>query len=283
LSHQAAGILSWLENRSQFDRALVEFQEAIALDSSDPLSYTYLGITLIGAGRPAEAIPYLRTAMRLDLHYPTEFTYFLGLAQFALEHFEEAAASFEAVTRLNPDDEFPFAALAAAYGYLGRKEEAASAIGKYNSLKVKHGDVPMAITNMPWLAFRQYVDKERLRQGFRLAGVPEFLQTGEFAEQNRLTAQEIRTLFFGHRLRGRSWTGQEHAASITTEGVVATSGDWHLTEGGIRFDGYQVCSEQRIHGGDCGAVFRNPGGTKTKENEYIWIDQWGTFTFSQVE
>ena len=34
---------------------------------------------------------------------------------------------------------------------------------------------------------------------------------------------------------------------------------------------------------DCVVILRNPGGTKAKENEYIWFDQRGAFPFSLVE
>jgi adenylate cyclase len=124
LSHQAAGIFLWVDSErlamalpNGAIMAIAEMKEAIALDSGDPLSYAYLGATLTAAGRPDEAIPHLRTAMRLDPHSPTDFTYFLGLAQLGLEQFEEAATSFETVIKLNPDDSFPLVALAVAYGH----------------------------------------------------------------------------------------------------------------------------------------------------------------------
>jgi hypothetical protein len=34
--------------------------------------------------------------------------------------------------------------------------------------------------------------------------------------------------------------------------------------------------------GYCGPVFRNPGGTRALENEYLW-DIGSAYTFSQVE
>ena len=93
----------------QTDEALAELKEAIALNSGDSQSYAFMGGTLTTAGRPAEAIPHIRTAMRLDPHYPHEYLLWLGLAQFALERFEEAATSFtKSATKLNPDDEWPF-------------------------------------------------------------------------------------------------------------------------------------------------------------------------------
>jgi Flp pilus assembly protein TadD len=172
LSHQVAALIAWIGNDT--DTALAELKEAIALDSGDSLSYAYMGGTLTTAGRPAEAIPHIRTAMRLDPHYPHEFMLWLGLAQFALEDFEEAAASFESATELNPDDEFPFMALAASYGYLGRHEDAAAALARHNEIRIQHGGIPLTLSNAPRLRFRRSADVQRLREGLRLAGVPEW-------------------------------------------------------------------------------------------------------------
>jgi adenylate cyclase len=267
--------------------ALAKLNDAIALDPSDALSYAYMGATLTSLGRPAEGVPHIRTAMRLDPHYSAVFTYLLGLAQFALEHYDEAAASFETVTRLNPDDEYPFAVLAATYGHLGRKADAVSAVARFNRLRVSRGNVPITIPTMPWLDFIRRVDVERVRQGLRLAGVPAVLSSGEFAEQNKLTADEVRLLFTGHRLHGHSpSTGEERAASLTTNGIAAMSGDWviggsSLTGGAARFQGDELCF---IFGfmSYCGVVLRNPGGTRAMENEFIW--HFGSpYPFSQVD
>src|SRR5262249_32283277 len=123
-----------------------------------------------------------------------------------------------------------------------------------------------------------------------------------------LTADEIRALFFGHRLHGRTvWTSSEHAASITPDGVVTASGDWGtMNEGIAEFEGDRLCFKQssssmpwqciiilRIPGGTkakeneylwiSGGREFIPGGTKAKENEYLWISGGREFTFSQVE
>ena len=286
LSHQVAAVILWINLNP--DKALAELKEAIALDSGDAFSYAYMGGVLTATGRPAEAVPHIGTAMRRDPHYPPIFDYFLGSAQFAMENFEEAAGSFATATRRNPDYEYAFAGLAGAYGHLGRKQDAASAIARYNDLRVGRGGVPLTIGTAPSCGFTRSADVLRLLNGLRLAGVPKLLSSGEFATQNRLTADEIRTLIFGHRLHGRSlWTGEERVASVTRDGVVALSGDWGLlggsplTGGSPRFDGEQLCYKFDLVS-YCGDVFRNPGGTRAKENEFIWYTGQA-FTFSPIE
>jgi tetratricopeptide (TPR) repeat protein len=171
LSHQVAALMLWVANDT--GAALAELKEAIALDSGDSQSYAYMGGTLTTAGKPAEAIPHIRTAMRLDPHYPHEYLLWLGLAQFALERFQEAAASLESATQLNPDDEYPFMALAACLGYLGRDKDAAAALARFDQIRIEHGDIPLRLSNASRLRFRQNADVQRLWRGLRLAGVPD--------------------------------------------------------------------------------------------------------------
>jgi adenylate cyclase len=291
LAHQAAGYIL-LDSLSP-NEALAEFKEAIALDPSDSWSYALAAFALTIADRSAEAIPYINAAIRLDPRPPALFLYYLGMAQFTMEQYEDAAASLQSATRLNPDDEFSFLALAATYGYLGQKQDAKAAIARYNALEVTQGGIPATVNN--WVAGFYYLygspQYRRLRAGLRLAGVPEYLSNGEFADQNRLTADEVRSLMFGHRLHGKSKAGRfiesvERAAIFTTDGVVSMSGDWvsgilPLTDGIARFKGNELCTQfgSQIY---CGAVLRNPGGTRAKENEFIWHTS-EAFTFSQVE
>jgi TolB-like protein/class 3 adenylate cyclase/Tfp pilus assembly protein PilF len=282
-SHQVAGVI--LASQLQPGAALAELKEAIALDPGDAFNYAYMGAALTASGRPAEAIAHIRTAMRLDPRYPPMFDYFLGSAQFGMADFAAAATSYAAATERNPEYAYPFAGLAAAYGHLGRKEDAASAVARYNDLGVGRGGVPLTLGTAPRCGFAVSADIQRLRDGLRLAGAPEFLSTGEFAEQNRLSADAIRTLVLGRRLHGRSlWTGEERLASVSSAGVAALSGDWGLLGGGplsggnLRFDGDRLCYQfDLVH--YCGDVLRNPGGTRAKENEFIWYNG-EPFTFS---
>ena len=94
-------------------------------------------------------------------------------------------------------------------------------------------------------------------------------------------------LLLGHRLHGRSqYNGDERAASITADGSVTMSGDWILgggtvTGGTLSIGEDEVCSRFPSVS-YCGAVLRNPGGLRAKENEFIWLIG-SAFTFSPVE
>jgi adenylate cyclase len=276
LSHQAAGYL--LIQASLYDKALAEFQQAIALEPGDPWSYVLMGWALTSKGQATEALSYIRTGMRLDPNYPETFLWFLGQALFGAERYDEAAAALESAIKLNPDDDAVLALLGATYGLLGRVEDAKAAFARFNERQVKRGDVPLTVSDSDTFGT---ADQERLKKGFRLAGVPESLAVGEFAERNRMTAEEVRALFLGHRLRGRSLsTGQERSATVTDDGHAVISGDWgNFTGGMLGFKDDQVCFYKNY----CGNVLRNPGAPTTQENEYIWYDQRKAYTFSQIQ
>ena len=283
LSHQVAALLMWVD--ADPNDALAELKAAVELDPGDAQTYAYTGGVLTSAGRPAEAISQIQLAMRLDPHYPPFYTALLARAQFALKQFEQAAASLETATRLAPDDEYSFALLAATYGHLGRREEGSIAFSRYRALRIERGDIPPAVLGAPGLGYKTGAERLRVRQGLRLAGVPEYGFSDDFVAENKLTAAQIRELFFGRKLHGRStWAGADHAASFTADGVVTISGNWvfggvALTDGVAEFRGDELCyvfGTARY----CGTMFRNPGGSKARENEFIWYSERGKFAFS---
>ena len=272
LSHQAAGQM--LTANTDYLSAVAEFKNAIVLDPSDAVSYISMADALTLLGRPTEALPLIRTAMRLDPHHPPYFLNSLGMAQYKLQQFEDAAVSFQQVIRLDAD-EIPLLWLAATYAHLGRNKDAKTAVNEHDKLAVGRGGVPAAInTSIP-----------HIRDGLKLAGVPALLSESDFATAHRINADEARRLFLGHRLRGRTLrTGAEHEANVTPDGSATLKGDWAtFPTGTIRFERDAVCLVWSDIGKSCGGVSRNPGGTRAKENEFIWFLSQGAMTFSQID
>jgi len=127
LAHQVA---SWmLVHEPLHDEAIAEAERAIALNPNDVDNLFAMARALIFGGRAEEGADYVKKALRLDPHYPTEYLSFLGLAQFCMGQLEEAAITLERARKRNPELEaYP---LVVTYAHLGREEEATDILAQY--------------------------------------------------------------------------------------------------------------------------------------------------------
>lgn len=172
LAHWIASDMNRIRYRHQ--EAITEATRAIALDVNDPIGYYAMASALIWAGNPVDGTEFIKKAMRLDPHYPPDFLYNLGKAQFHMERYDDAIATLEEVKRRYPDYDLVFFYLAATYGHLGREQEAKSAIKTFYERMAKSGF--RFIQSLQWIntfPFKERKDAERLRKGLRIAGVPE--------------------------------------------------------------------------------------------------------------
>jgi tetratricopeptide (TPR) repeat protein len=177
-----------LSRQGQHEGAITEAGRAIALDPNDPVAYEAMATALIYAGRPTEAVDQIKQAMRLDPRFPHEYIYWLGLAQFGMERFEDAAETLTRATQSNPDDDRALIVLAAAYGHLERVQEAKSAVEKADTLRHERQQLwtdpsvevgvdvllagPYTLKDVDLWRFGESADRERLYEGLRLAEVP---------------------------------------------------------------------------------------------------------------
>ena len=157
--------------RWSFDKARSTAMRAIRLAPGAPDGYVALAWVLTVSGEGEEAVRQMKTAMRLQPHYPWSYTANLGTAYLIAEKYERAEPLLEEATRRNPNSEFHLAMLAIAYAYLGRKELAQKSIDKWRQVTKSHGQ-PMFesyIVHLRW-HFKNEVDREHLRKGLIKAG-----------------------------------------------------------------------------------------------------------------
>jgi adenylate cyclase len=251
----------------RWDEAMAEAERAIDLDANDPNGYVAMSRLLIKVGRPAEGLEFIQTAMRLDPR--SDYLYGLGDAQFHLERYKESAATLLRATKRNPDDEWNFLLLAAADGQLGREQEARSAIEMFNNMRLKAQQRPYTLTDIDYWTFKRSVDRERLRDGLRKAG----LREGNTVTQRKsLTSLALRSLFPGNTATGETVFGggghvyhvPDGKLLIRTFSGQTDQGIWEITEDG------QFCRQWNNFGGGkktCFIYF-----TKGSEYEYWYPD-----------
>ena len=149
--------------------AEVEVEKAIALDPSSAFAYSVYAQTLHYAGRSAEALEKIETAMRLDPHYPDLWLHFLGQIYFMLERYEEAVLALQRRLIRYPETDISRVLLAACYGHLGRINEARTEWSEVFRINPDYSlDYHLKV-----LPYDDTADLDRVVDGLRKAGLSE--------------------------------------------------------------------------------------------------------------
>ncbi len=284
IAYQAASEMS-LFNRL-WQKASIEAKQAIDLDPNDANSHLQMGQVLIYSGKPEEAVEYLKRAMRLDPLYPAYPLLLLGEAHFNMEQYEEAVNFIKRAIKHNPDlvnEKSVYQGrgsiiLAAAYGHLGRLEEAQDA-----------GSKMVRLVDTKYIPFMYSKDAVRLANGLIKAGAGDIFLPfqklssirGHFKlfNENKLTGEEIRALVFG-----RAVIAAVPGVSVTEGGFISRNKDGEATYQGMRGTGSDsgkswieddmLCDqwEKRYEGQKiCYAVFRNLDFAPGELDKYLYL------------
>jgi adenylate cyclase len=113
-------------NRGHFDLALRQIECALEINPSDAKSFALRGGILVWAGRAKEALPWAQGALRLDPANARAALY-LGIADYLLAQYGEAVEAMDRALAGNLGRNTQLigrSVLAAAYGELGRRDDA---------------------------------------------------------------------------------------------------------------------------------------------------------------
>jgi tetratricopeptide (TPR) repeat protein len=126
IAHSQLGFIYLWRDR-QYERAIAEGEQGLALDPNCGTCSAMLGHILTYAGRAQEAVSLIEKGMRLD-PCCTEFNAaFLAEAYVGLERYEEAIAAAKRALIISPDHLGAHLILAASYSALGQEEQARAA------------------------------------------------------------------------------------------------------------------------------------------------------------
>lgn len=285
-------LVEYLLNGQKSEEAIAAAQKSIVLDPSDPDAYVEMSWALILDGRPQEGRDYLDAALRVDpkwtpWHYPLA-----GLAELSMGRYAEAAALLE---KIEPErgvtSYWDFwrnysgrRVLVSAYGHLGRNADADAIKEKLKPLIADAGDAEFSgIHLMSAFPFKNFADTERLLEGLRKAGVPDLPNGVDPKSKDRLTGAEIKALIFGHLIEGREReTGNAYQRQTAMDGTADVTVGTAAFKMVTTIEGDFFCNWSANSGRGCGAVFRNPGGTREERSEYLFIRPWNSFEFSVV-
>jgi len=282
--YRLAAYLAGLQGR--FDDATTELERAIALDPSAPLNYTTMAWWLVRGGRLADSQRYLDAAFRLNPRFEEFSGDVIGMIEFCMDHFAEAAAIWERHLTRFPSDRYTRILLVAALGHLGREAEARQHYARANEYFTGNGRPPFTVLSAVLeLPMKERTDAERIRDGLRKAGVPELPYGYDAASDDRLTDDEIKSLILGRTSRARDIdSGEECLYTTTIDGSPTVSCDsWTDTGSYPRLEDNVLCYWWAKSGQTCVTYFRNPGGTPERYNEFVAVTPHNRWEFSAVK
>jgi tetratricopeptide (TPR) repeat protein len=153
-----------------YETAVTIWRDAVLHQPDDAMSHYNLGVALLDAKRPADAIRSFEATLRLE-PYHTKALDNLGATLDGLGRAEEAIVPLEEALRLDPDDEVAHNDLGAALLRLGRAPDAVVHLDRALALMGDH-PTPIACLNLgAALAATGHPDEAiaRFEQAVRLA------------------------------------------------------------------------------------------------------------------
>jgi TolB-like protein/class 3 adenylate cyclase/rhodanese-related sulfurtransferase/Flp pilus assembly protein TadD len=154
-----------------YEDAFMEAKKGLVLDPNDAIALEGLANIEILVERPAKAVNTIHKAMRLDPYYPPTYLITLGRAQFALENFDDATATFKRAVKRNIENDLPLIYLAASYGHMGWVSDGDAAIEVANKLRNEAGMIDVSLRDLPYhresdfSRFGGNLEQERVRAG----------------------------------------------------------------------------------------------------------------------
>jgi adenylate cyclase len=150
-------------------KAIAEARQAIELNPNGALVAYNLGWVLRCAGRPEEAIPWMKKSIRLNPTSLSQAWVFdtLGRAYFLAERYEDAVAEYKKAVNLNPNYRDAHVGLASTYAILDKKGKARS-----EASEILRIEPSFSIKKYAKFMYFQVGLKTEI-EGLRKAGLPE--------------------------------------------------------------------------------------------------------------
>jgi TolB-like protein/class 3 adenylate cyclase/Flp pilus assembly protein TadD len=274
----------------EHDKAIADLERAIALDPSDYETYTWMAYALNLAGRPEDGQRYIDAALRLDPRAIEWLGPDIGFTQFCAGRYEEAATTLEKHLAARPNDNWSGTLLAAAYGHLGRDAAALNARLDAGAVKAGNPAWTQLLARMR-VPFKESADAHRLSEGLSKAGVPELPFGYDPLSKDRLADDDIRSVLFGHTLRGKDLdSGASWTLAFTADGSFVFQSDSPYrsapSEAGriVEIDDGVMCWGYPTTGSrGCGALFRVPADGATDAKEVLWVAHIDRIRFAIVK
>jgi TolB-like protein len=152
----------------QLPRAIAAIEKAVALNPSYADGLAYYALLLNYDDRPGAAQDRVRQAMLLNPQHPFWYFNIVGEIDYTSGRYTEAVDNLRRALERNPNWQPARRTLVAAYGQLGRKDDA-----QWELTEMETAGVFPSLSKVRQEAYRAPRNLERLLDGLRKAGVPE--------------------------------------------------------------------------------------------------------------
>jgi adenylate cyclase len=151
----------------QHDKGVAEAERGVELNPNSASAHDLLGMTLSYAGRPEEAIPVFKKAIRLEPFAPSKYYYHLGGAYLRTGQCDEAISACEEAVRRGSNTPAAYRSATVAYSICGREEEARAAAAEVLRINPKFSLGSYAKT----LPYKNKADIDLIIGALRKAGL----------------------------------------------------------------------------------------------------------------
>ena len=268
--------------RGEYNKAVAEAKKGLRLQPNSAILNGRMAWALIMAGKPEEAIVFTKQAMALDPHNLFAFFMQIGVAKFSTGHLEETVDYMKKALADKPNLFVFNSVLAVTYAQLGREKEAQAALKKYFQGLGR----PLSLQSAMY--FWQFKDPDvyyRFAEGFSKAGIPgDHNKIYKLAEDNKLNAEQIKTLVSSQKLTGISpFSGKQWWIEHNEDGSALYRFSAGEFKGKSWIENDWLCFEwHKLRKGlvEYNSFFKNPKGTPEKMNEYLMATDYGIFPCS---
>ncbi len=267
---QAYSVLAVLQLADgHHDAAIKSAHKAVELNPGRATAHLDLGLVLAYSGQSKQGVDAIETALRLNPNPTADTELYAGIVFFIDGQYQRAEEALSRSAVEGNVNETLWTLLASVRGLLGYEGKAAKTVAdmlrRYPNSSVEYFRVRDTY-------FRRPKDLEKLVNGLRKAGLPEWAFDFRGAESDRLNEQELRDIVEGRTWVGKHILGTEFFQQIDRSGAMAyrsknsiQTGTVSIRQGMLcqRFDGTALSKDL------CGYVYKNPAGTAASQDEYI--------------
>lgn len=264
-----------------FERAVADAEAAVALAPYDADTLSFASRVQVASGNTTRALEWVDESVRLNprVQRNTRILAWIYYLNGEYEKSIEAAKSHQLLSREYGADASSY--MVASYARLGRMDEARSAVQRGLEAEPRWSQLTERI-DLLQKPYKNPAILQQLLTDLAAGGLPELPLGHDEKSKDRLSAEEIKALTFGHTMRGKDIkTGKSFTDVIGADGTISTTGDFGADTAKVLYLGDSlICYSWNDGGRGCAAMFRGNGDGQPPTNAFTVIDVCCEYRYS---